>query len=101
DNVELRRWGRPREFDFAVRDHVELGELLGGMDFDAGARIAAARFAVLSGQIARLQRALTQFMLDTHTAVHGYREVYVPFLVNERTMRGTGQLPKFKEDLFE
>ncbi|MEX2480836.1 MAG: serine--tRNA ligase [Gammaproteobacteria bacterium] len=101
DNVELRRWGRPREFDFRVRDHVELGELLGGMDFDAGTRIAAARFAVLSGQIARLQRALTQFMLDTHTMAHGYREVYVPFLVNERAMRGTGQLPKFKEDLFE
>ena len=101
DNLEIRRWGQPREFDFTPRDHVELGELLGGIDFDAGVKIAAARFAVLSGEVARLQRALTQFMLDTHTREHGYREVYVPFLVNERTMRGTGQLPKFKEDLFE
>ena len=101
DNLEVRRWGQPRELDFTPRDHVELGESLGGMDFDAGVKIAAARFTVLSGEIARLQRALTQFMLDTHTREHGYREVYVPFLVNERTMRGTGQLPKFKEDLFE
>ena len=101
DNPEVRRWGTPRVFDFQPRDHVELGELLGGIDFEAGARIAAARFAVLSGAVARMQRALIQFMLDTHTSEHGYREVYVPFLVNERSMRGTGQLPKFKEDLFE
>lgn len=101
DNVEIRRWGTPREFDFEPRDHVDLGELLGGIDFDAGARLAAARFAVLGGAVARLHRALIQFMLDTHTTEHGYREVYVPYLVNERTMRGTGQLPKFKEDLFE
>lgn len=101
DNVEIRRWGEPRAFDFEPRDHVDLGELLGGIDFEAGARLAAARFAVLSGPVARMQRALTQFMLDTHTTEHGYREVYVPYLVNERAMRGTGQLPKFKADLFE
>ncbi len=101
DNVEVRRWGEPRDFDFEPRDHVDLGELLGGIDFEAGARLAAARFAVLSGPVARMQRALTQFMLDVHTSEHGYREVYVPYLVNERAMRGTGQLPKFKADLFE
>ena len=100
-NREERRWGTPREFDFTPRDHVELGEILAGIDFEAGARIAAARFAVLSGEVARMQRALIQFMLDIHTREHGYREVYVPFLVNARSMRGTGQLPKFKEDLFE
>jgi seryl-tRNA synthetase len=101
DNQELRRWGTPRAFAFAPRDHVELGELHGALDFDAAARIASARFAVLSGPFARLQRALVQFMLDTHTALHGYREVYVPYLVNARSMQGTGQLPKFREDLFE
>ena len=101
DNVEIRRWGEPRDFDFEPRDHVDLGDLLGGIDFEAGARLAAARFAVLSGPVARMQRALTQFMLDVHTTEHGYREVYVPYLVNERAMRGTGQLPKFKADLFE
>jgi seryl-tRNA synthetase len=101
DNLEIRRWGEPRKFDFAPRDHVELGELRGGIDFEAGARLASARFAVLGGAIARMQRALIQFMLDVHTTEHGYREVYVPYLVNARTMQGTGQLPKFKEDLFE
>jgi len=101
DNREERRIGTPPSFAFAPRDHVDLGEGLGGIDFAAGTRIAAARFAVLSGGIARLQRALTQFMLDTHTREHGYREVYVPFMVNARAMRGTGQLPKFKDDLFE
>ena len=101
DNVEVRRWGQPREFTFKPRDHVELGELIGGMDFDSATTIAKNRFVVLSGVLARLQRALIQFMLDTHTAAHGYREVYVPFLVNATSMRGTGQLPKFKEDLFE
>ncbi len=101
DNVEVRRWGQPREFTFKPRDHVELGELIGGMDFDSATTIAKNRFVVLSGALARLQRALIQFMLDTHTAAHGYREVYVPFLVNATSMRGTGQLPKFKEDLFE
>ncbi len=101
DNEEVRRWGEPRKFDFEPRDHVELGERLNGIDFDIATRIASARFAVLSGDLARLQRALIQFMLDTHTGEHGYREVYVPFLVNARSMQGTGQLPKFKEDLFE
>jgi seryl-tRNA synthetase len=101
DNEEIRRWGEPRAFDFDPRDHVELGERLGGIDFDVAARIASARFAVLSGDLARMQRALIQFMLDTHTREHGYREVYVPFLVNARSMQGTGQLPKFKADLFE
>ncbi|HJP34538.1 MAG: serine--tRNA ligase [Gammaproteobacteria bacterium] len=101
DNVEVRRWGEPRHFDFEVRDHVDIGALHSGMDFEAGVTLASARFVVLSGQIARLQRALAQFMLDVHTSEHGYREVYVPYLVNAQTMRGTGQLPKFKEDLFE
>lgn len=101
DNLEIRRWGEPPSFAFEPRDHVDLGAGLGGLDFEVAARIAAARFAVLSGPLARLQRALTQFMLDTHTTEHGYREVYVPFLVNEQAMRGTGQLPKFREDLFE
>lgn len=100
-NVEVRRWGEPRSFAFAPRDHVDLGALHAAMDFETAANIASARFVVLSGPFARLQRALIQFMLDIHTTEHGYREVYVPFLVNERSMRGTGQLPKFKEDLFE
>lgn len=101
DNLEVRRWGEPRSFDFEVRDHVDLGALHSGMDFEAGVTLASARFVVMAGGIARLHRALAQFMLDTHVAEHGYREVYVPYLVNEQTMRGTGQLPKFKEDLFE
>lgn len=100
-NVEVSRWGTPRIFDFPVRDHVDLGTLLGGMDFEVAATVAASRFVVLGGSLARLQRALIQFMLDTHTLNHGYREMYVPFLVNAASMRGTGQLPKFKEDLFE
>ncbi|MDA0824365.1 MAG: serine--tRNA ligase [Proteobacteria bacterium] len=100
DNVEIRRWGEPPTFDFEVRDHVDLGAKHQGMDFEAGVTLASSRFVVLSGSIARLQRALAQFMLDIHTLEHGYREVYVPYLVNEKTMRGTGQLPKFKEDLF-
>lgn len=101
DNLEMRRWGEPRTFAFEVRDHVDLGALHAGMDFEAGVTLASSRFVVLSGTIARLHRALAQFMLDVHTSEHGYREVYVPYLVNEQTMRGTGQLPKFKEDLFE
>jgi len=101
DNIEVRRWGEPREYDFAVRDHVDIGTLHGGMDFEAGVTLASARFVVMSGQIARLHRALAQFMLDVHTGEHGYVEVYVPYLVNAQSMRGTGQLPKFKEDLFE
>jgi seryl-tRNA synthetase len=100
DNVEIRRCGDPRKFDFEPRDHVDLGALHSGMDFEAGVTLASSRFVVLSGGIARLQRALAQFMLDVHINEHGYREVYVPYLVNETTMRGTGQLPKFKEDLF-
>jgi seryl-tRNA synthetase len=99
-NVELRRWGDPRTLDFKPRDHVELGEKLGQMDFAAAVKISGARFCVLSGSLARLQRALIQFMLDLHTGEHGYRELYVPYLVNAQSMTGTGQLPKFEADLF-
>jgi seryl-tRNA synthetase len=99
-NVEVRRWGEPRKFDFKARDHVALGEAFGGLDFEVAGKIAGARFAVLSGEIARLHRALTQFMLDLHTSQHGYREVYVPYLVNAQTLTGTGQLPKMEQDLF-
>jgi seryl-tRNA synthetase len=99
-NVELRRWGEPRQLEFAPRDHVEIGEALGGLDFEAGGRIAGARFVVLRGQLARLHRALTQLMLDLHTREHGYTEVYVPYLVSATTLTGTGQLPKFEHDLF-
>jgi len=99
DNVEIRRWGEPRSFDFEVRDHVDVGMAL-GLDFEAAAKLSGARFAVLHGDLARLHRALIQFMLDTHTREHGYREVYVPYLVNADSLRGTGQLPKFEEDLF-
>src|SRR5262245_23627539 len=99
-NVEVRRWGQPRKFDFAVRDHVELGEKLGQMDFAAAGKISGARFSVLYGSLAQLQRALVQFMLDLHTREHGYREAYVPYLVNAASMRGTGQLPKFEGDYF-
>ncbi|MSR15405.1 MAG: serine--tRNA ligase [Gammaproteobacteria bacterium] len=100
-NVEVRRWGLLPTFEFTPRDHVDLGQLHRAMDFEAAATIASGRFVVLSGMFARLQRALTQFMLDTHAELHGYREVYVPFLVNADSLRGTGQLPKFKDDLFE
>ncbi len=100
DNREERRWGEPPAFDFEPKDHVDLGVALGDMDFDAAARITGSRFSVLHGQIAALQRALTQFMLDTHTREHGYRESYVPFMVNADSLYGTGQLPKFEEDLF-
>jgi seryl-tRNA synthetase len=100
-NRELRRWGTPRQFSFKPRDHVELGEGLSrGMDFEAGARVAGSRFVVLRGQIARLHRALGQFMLDLHTREHGYTEVYVPYLASPASLRGTGQLPKFEADLF-
>ncbi len=98
-NRELRRWGEPRSFDFAVRDHVDIGAGL-GLDFEAGARLSGARFSVLRGQMARLHRALAQFMLDLHTTEHGYSETYVPYVVSAETLRGTGQLPKFEEDLF-
>ncbi|MEN9727425.1 MAG: hypothetical protein RL434_1791 [Pseudomonadota bacterium] len=101
DNLEVLRWGTPRDFDFAPRDHVDLGALHQAMDFEVAALVASSRFVVLSGPLARLQRALTQFMLDLHTTEHGYREMYVPYLVNAESMRGTGQLPKFREDLFE
>jgi seryl-tRNA synthetase len=99
-NVELRRWGAPHSFEFTPRDHVEIGEGLGGLDFEAAGRIAGARFVVMRGALARLQRALAQFMLDLHTGTHGYTEVYVPYLVSASTLQGTGQLPKFEQDLF-
>ncbi len=100
DNVQVRVWGEPAEFDFEVRDHVDIGARLAGMDFEQGAKLSGARFVVLRGSLARLHRALIQFMLDTHTHDHGYQEVYVPYLVNADSLRGTGQLPKFEEDLF-
>lgn len=101
DNLEVSRWGEPRQFDFEPKDHVDVASALNnGMDFDAGAKLAGARFVVLQGHIARLHRALTQFMLDLHTTEHGYQEAYVPYLVNHDTLFGTGQLPKFGEDLF-
>ena len=100
ENVEQRRWGTPRVFDFPARDHVELGARDGGLDGEAGARLSGARFTVLRGGIARLHRALAQFMLDLHTGEHGYTECNVPLLVNPEVMQGTGQLPKFAEDLF-
>ena len=99
-NVEVRRWGEPRKFEFVPRDHVEIGESLGGLDFEAASRISGARFVVMRGALARLQRALAQFMLDLHTRAHGYTEVYVPYLVSASTLQGTGQLPKFEQDLF-
>lgn len=101
DNVEVRRWGMPRSFHFTVQDHVDLGEKLGGLDFETATKITSSRFAVLRGDLARLHRALVQFMLDTHTQKHGYEEVNVPFIVNADSLFGTGQLPKFEEDLFK
>ena len=101
DNAELKKWGAPRAFDFPVKDHVDLGEGLGQIDFAAAAKIAGARFSLLKGPIARMHRALAQFMLDVHTAEHGYTEVYAPYLVNSGSMFGTGQLPKFEADLFK
>ncbi len=99
-NVEVRRWGTPKQFSFVPKDHVELGEKLGQLDFAAAGKISGARFAVLGGGLASLQRALIQFMLNLHTREHGYREMYVPYLVNADALTGTGQLPKFEEDLF-
>ena len=99
-NVEQHRWGTPRSFEFEVKDHVELGVRHGWLDGDAGAKLSGARFTVLRGQLARLHRALAQFMLDLHSNEHGYEETNVPLIVNEDSMRGTGQLPKFEEDLF-
>ena len=100
ENVEVRRWGTPREFDFTVKDHVDLGEALQGLDFKNAVKITGARFIVMKGQIARMHRGLAQFMLDLHTTEHGYTEAYVPYLVNADSLFGTGQLPKFGEDLF-
>ena len=100
DNVEVRRVGAPRAFDFPVKDHVDVGEGLGGIDFEAAAKIAGARFSLLKGPVARLHRALAQFMLDVHSTEHGYTEVYAPYMVNEKAAFGTGNLPKFREDLF-
>ena len=100
DNQEQRCWGTPRTFDFEPQDHVTLGELLNQLDFEVAAKITGSRFAFMRGSLARLQRALIQFMLNTHTEKHGYTEVYVPFLVNSDSLMGTGQLPKFAEDLF-
>ena len=101
DNVEVRKVGTKPSFDFAVQDHVSLGEKIGGLDFETAAKISGARFSLLKGGLARMHRALAQFMLDTHTDQHGYLEAYVPYLVNAASMRGTGQLPKFEEDLFK
>ena len=100
DNVEVSRWGTPRAFDFPAKDHVDLGTALGGLDFEAATKISGARFTLMKGAVARLHRALAQFMLDTHTQEHGYTEVYAPYLVNGNSLFGTGQLPKFHEDLF-
>jgi seryl-tRNA synthetase len=100
DNAEVRRHGTPRQFDFAVKDHVDIGEKLGLLDFATATKISGARFSLMTGQLARMHRALAQFMLDVHTLEHGYTEVYAPYMVNAASMRGTGQLPKFEEDLF-
>jgi len=101
DNVEIRKWGKLPTFDFEVKDHVDLGEQLGQLDFETAAKITGSRFAVMNGAIARLHRALIQFMLDLHSQEHGYTETYVPYIVNADSLRGTGQLPKFEEDLFK
>ncbi|MGN6231482.1 MAG: serine--tRNA ligase [Trinickia sp.] len=98
-NVEVRRWGAPRQFDFAVKDHVDVGTPL-GLDFETGAKLSGARFTMLRGPMARLHRALAQFMLDTHTQQHGYTEIYSPYIVNPEILYGTGQLPKFADDMF-
>ena len=100
DNIEVRRWGTAKKFDFEVKDHVDIGTNLGGLDFAMGTKLAGARFTFMKGSVARLHRAIAQFMLDTQTQEHGYTECYTPYLVNSDSMRGTGQLPKFEEDLF-
>ncbi|MBS1191802.1 MAG: serine--tRNA ligase [Rhodocyclaceae bacterium] len=100
-NVEMKRWGTPRSFDFPVKDHVDVGEGLGQLDFTVAAKISGARFSLMKGSLARLHRALAQFMLDVHTGEHGYTELYAPYLVNGASLHGTGQLPKFEEDLFK
>lgn len=101
DNVEIRVWGEPPEFAFAARDHIALGEGLGQIDFESASRISGSRFTVMKGSLARLQRALIQFMLNTHIEEHGYEETYVPYLVHSEALMGTGQLPKFEDDLFK
>ena len=100
DNVEVRRWGEPKSFDFEVKDHVDLGVANSWLDFETASKLTGSRYVVMHGQMAKLHRALTQFMLDVHTTEHGYTEVYVPYIVNSDSLRGTGQLPKFEEDLF-
>lgn len=101
DNLEIRKWGTPREFDFTVRDHVELGERSNELDFEVATKLTGSRFAVMRGQLARMNRALIQFMLNTHIEEHGYEEIYVPYMVNRESLFGTGQLPKFEDDLFK
>ncbi len=101
DNQEIKKWGQPKKYSFDVLDHVDIGAQLGMLDFEVAAKIAGSRFSHMSGQLARLHRVLTQFMLDTHTSEHGYKEVYVPYIVNEKSLEGTGQLPKFEQDLFK
>jgi len=101
DNAEVRRWGEPVEFEFEAKDHIEIGESLGLLEFEAASKISGSRFVIMRGGLARMQRALIQFMLDTHTAEHGYEETYVPYLVQSQALVGTGQLPKFEEDLFK
>lgn len=101
DNVEIRIWGEPRKFDFEVKDHVDVGQDNGGLNFEVAAKLTGSRFAVMQGQIARMHRALIQLMLDTHSEEHGYVETYVPYMVNADSLKGTGQLPKFEEDLFK
>ncbi|WP_027252757.1 serine--tRNA ligase [Photobacterium halotolerans] len=100
ENVEISRWGEPKTYDFEVKDHVDLGEMADGLDFASAVKLSGSRFIVMKGQFARLHRALAQFMLDLHTQEHGYTEMYVPYLVNQDSLYGTGQLPKFGEDLF-
>ncbi|GAA6133406.1 serine--tRNA ligase [Oceaniserpentilla sp. 4NH20-0058] len=101
DNLEIKKWGEPRSFDFEVKDHVDVGQDDGGLNFELAAKITGSRFAVMTGQIARMHRALIQLMLDTHSQENGYTETYVPYLVNADSLKGTGQLPKFEEDLFK
>lgn len=101
DNVEVRKWGTPKQFDFEIKDHTDVGEGLGQLDFAAAAKLTGSRFNVLTGQLAHLHRALIQFMLNTHTVKYGYTECYVPYIVNSDSLKGTGQLPKFEEDLFK
>ena len=101
DNIEIRRWGEKPQLEFDARDHIELGEGLGMLDFDAASKISGARFVVLRGALARMQRALIAFMLDVHSSEHGYEETYVPYLVHANALEGTGQLPKFEADLFK